>query len=369
MANVNKVLYNVDQRPDLSAAEQKTARDNIGAVSATDLITEISRAQSAEAAATSEVVQGPGISVSSSVGGNDQTIYTVTNTWPSPVYKATMVNVNGVRTADYAAIVAAADAGKIVLLGGDDNEGTFVGKLKYYTDSYALFDGFYSQPMRMTEIFVNVDNSITTYTRHIYATTVDSVYQATRTDTRFYQNNIDKLEWTGLGSYLTTAGDAQWYSGADVTTPVTASDVLTAVSNIQNYQLLKVSVSGSICHTLESLPAGTPLGVIRLRFRAYARRISDQQYQYAEIAESPLVLVDCSDYAQNGNTVRSPWRNFWIDMTIDTARLSNLGFNAAYYDDSGLQLCAELLHYTPTGSIHDLGIKNMSWKYTLLEHV
>lgn len=31
MANVNKVLYNVDQRTDTTAAERKTARDNIGA--------------------------------------------------------------------------------------------------------------------------------------------------------------------------------------------------------------------------------------------------------------------------------------------------------------------------------------------------
>lgn len=91
MALVNKVLYNVDQRADTTAEEKQTARQNIGAVSATDLISEISRAQGAEAAATTEVVAGTGIGVSQSTGASGQSIYTVNNTKPSTLVTTTTV--------------------------------------------------------------------------------------------------------------------------------------------------------------------------------------------------------------------------------------------------------------------------------------
>lgn len=89
MAALNTVLYNIDQRNDTTAAEKATARNNIGAVSATELISEISRAQSAEAAATTEVVGGEGIGVGSTLGANGQTVYTVSNTKQSSLVTTT----------------------------------------------------------------------------------------------------------------------------------------------------------------------------------------------------------------------------------------------------------------------------------------
>ena len=89
MAMVNKVLYNVDQRADTTAEEKQTARQNIGAVSSTDLITEISRAQNAEASARSEVVGGTGIGVSKTTGAAGQDIYTVSNTKQSTLVTTT----------------------------------------------------------------------------------------------------------------------------------------------------------------------------------------------------------------------------------------------------------------------------------------
>lgn len=296
-------------------------------------------------------------------------IHLTNNELSADVYKAEIKYVNGQRTCSYAAIVAAADAGKVVLL-GEEGSGTFAGKLKYYNSSYALFDNFVAQPMRMTEIFVNTDNSITMYTRYMFDTTVgNNWFHATRTATQFFQNNVSNLEWSIL-QYVTTVGNAQWYKGAN--TAVTyATDVYPSLMAINQYQLLSIAVSGSICHTVQSQPSGTPLGAIQLRFQTMARRISDHQYSYFEIAESPLVMVDASDYSLDGSTYKTPWHNFSMELTLDRFRLGQLGFNTSNYDDFAMVVTAKLLNYDPsgTGSIHNLGIKNMAVKYTLKDHL
>ena len=87
----NSVLYNVDQNFPESAgngASKERARNNIGAASAAALTAETQRATDAEKAATSEVVAGSGISVTSSTGSDGQNIYTVTNTSVDTTYTA-----------------------------------------------------------------------------------------------------------------------------------------------------------------------------------------------------------------------------------------------------------------------------------------
>lgn len=85
---MNKVLYNIDQRNDTSDAQKTTARNNIGAASQADLTAETNRAVLAEKAAKTEVVQGSGMSVSSSTGTDGQTIYTVAADIPEATQSA-----------------------------------------------------------------------------------------------------------------------------------------------------------------------------------------------------------------------------------------------------------------------------------------
>lgn len=85
----NSVLYNVDQDFPESAgngASKERARNNIGAASAAALTAETQRATDAEKAAKSEVVAGPGVTVSTTTAQDGHSIYTVGNTG-SGLYK------------------------------------------------------------------------------------------------------------------------------------------------------------------------------------------------------------------------------------------------------------------------------------------
>ena len=74
---INKVLYDIDQRGDTTAAEKKTARDNIGAASTAELSSEVSRATAAEAAAKTVVTAGQNITVTETVASDGHSVFEV----------------------------------------------------------------------------------------------------------------------------------------------------------------------------------------------------------------------------------------------------------------------------------------------------
>lgn len=81
-ATPNAVLYNIDQNyPETSTggASKQRARNNIGAAASADLNAEILRATDAEKAAKTELVAGTGVSITSTLGLDGQTIYTVSD--------------------------------------------------------------------------------------------------------------------------------------------------------------------------------------------------------------------------------------------------------------------------------------------------
>ena len=80
----NKVAANLGQ--DYTSSEKAQARNNIGAAEASALSAEITRATNAEKAAKTEVVAGPGISVSRTTGTDGNNIFTVGNS-SSSLYK------------------------------------------------------------------------------------------------------------------------------------------------------------------------------------------------------------------------------------------------------------------------------------------
>ena len=296
---------------------------------------------------------------------NDSNFITLADLPDDVVYKAEISYVNGVPTCDFDAISSASAAGRIVLL-GSSGSGAFAGKLKYISGTGALFENFYAQPMRMIETWVFTDNSVTSYTRYIFDTVLTNSYQCTRYGTAFYQNSTSNMSWKS--SYCFSSPEAQWYSGEDASTSVSISDVLNAVRNTSNYQLLKVSVSGAICHTRDNLPAGTPLGFYKAKFVAGRELVSAGVYEYSDIAESPIVHIDCPNYVQEGNVIHSDWHNFSMEMTIDRNRLANFGFGLTAYANQSITVQFDLINEAVTGSYHDLGIRNMTMKFTLLNH-
>ena len=266
-------------------------------------------------------------------------------------------NFEGIRQADL--------QGKLVLIKRQDN-GSFAGKLKYVQNDLALFDNFFAQPMRMSEIFVHSDNTVTTQTIYVPDSTLVGTYRATRFGTTYWQANSNNMNFRP--SYMTTASDVTWYSGESGTTTIPLSDVIAAIAHTNTYQYLKVSVTGSICHARDNEPSGTPQGFIRARFQVGRNNASLGTYEYVEVAESPYAHVDCDNYTHDGNFWQSNWHDFSLDMTIDRNRLETLGFSSSYSDPS-ISVGYELVNEAPGGTIHDLGVRNMTMKFTLLTHL
>lgn len=266
-------------------------------------------------------------------------------------------NFEGIRQAD--------SQGKLVFIKNKES-GSFVGKLKYVQNGLAVFDNFFAQPMRMSEIFVNSDNTVTAQTYYVHDSTLVGTYRATRFGATYFQANSNNMNFRP--SYMNTAADVTWYSGELGTTAIPLTDVIAAVANINNYQYMKVSVTGSICHARDNAPSGTPQGFIRARFQVGRNNPALGTYEYVEVAESPYAHVDCNNYVQEGNFWKSDWHDFSMDMTIDRNRLKTLGFNSSY-SDPFISVGYELVNETPGGTIHDLGVRNMTMKFTLLTHL
>jgi hypothetical protein len=296
---------------------------------------------------------------------NDSSFITLADLPDDIVYKATITYSNGIPTCDFSAISAASAAGRIVVLGTEDS-GAFAGKLKYISGTGALFENYYAQPMRMQETWVYTDNSVVSYTRYVFDTVLINTFQCTRYGTAFYQNGISNTSW--VLSYPYTNPEAQWFSGEESTTSVTITDVMNAIRNTNNYQLLKVSVTGSICHARDGMPIGTPYGFLKAMFVIGHELVATGDYEYDNVAESPVAHIDCSDYAADGNSVHSPWHNFEIEMTIDRNRLASHGFGSTAYANQTVGIRFELVNEALTGDFHDLGVRNLTLKYTLLNH-
>lgn len=281
------------------------------------------------------------------------------------IYLAEIYTENGVQKCNFAAINAANTAGKLVLLKGEGN-GSFVGKLKYIQNGLALFDNFYAQPMRMSEALVRDDNTVEYQTLYVYDNTLTNTYRATRYGTSFWQANVSNMSW--IPSYMNTASDVQWYSGEAGTTAVSLTDLWSAIRNTTNYQILKVFVTGSVCHARQDAPSGTPLGFLRIRFKLGRYNIAAGTSEFVEIAESPYAHIDCNNYTAISGGYTSEWHQFSIEMTIDRYRLQTLGFNSSYSDQS-IAVAYDLVNEVPGGSVHDLGVRNMTMKFTLLTHL
>lgn len=287
------------------------------------------------------------------------------NVISSKIYVAEIITDSDGQHCNYEGIRLADSQGKLVFIKGQGS-GSFVGKLKYILDSIAIFDNFYAQPMRMSEIFVYNDNRVEVHTFYVHDSTLVGTYRATRAGTTYWQSPSNNMSFRP--SYMTTASDVQWYSGELGTTAISLTDVLAAVANISSYQYLKVSVTGSICHTRDNEPSGIPQGFIRARFQVGRNNATLGTYEYVEVAESPYVHVDCDNYTQNGNFWNSNWHDFSMEMTIDRYRLNTLGFNSGFSNQT-ISVGYELMNETPGGTIHDLGVRNMTMKFTLLTHL
>ena len=287
------------------------------------------------------------------------------NVISSDIYVAEIYTENNVNKCNFAAINSASTAGKLVLL-KREGDGSFLGKLKYISNGMALFDNFYAQPMRMSETFVHSDNSVEYQTLYVYDNTLTNTYRATRYGTSFWQANVSNMSW--IPSYMNTASDVQWYSGEAGTTAVTLTDLWNAIRNTTNYQVLKVFVTGSVCHARHDAPSGTPLGFLRIRFKVGRYNIAAGTSEFVEIAESPYAHIDCDNYTAISGGYTSEWHQFSLEMTIDRYRLQTLGFNSSYSDQS-IAVAYDLVNEVPGGSVHDLGIRNMTMKFTLLTHL
>lgn len=281
------------------------------------------------------------------------------------IYLAEIYTENGVQKCNFAAINSANTAGKLVLLKGEGN-GSFVGKLKYIQNGLALFDNFYAQPMRMSEALVRDDNSVEFQTLYVYDNTLTNTYRATRYGRTYSQTDSTNLSW--LPTYMNTAADVQWYQGEFGNTPISLTDLMAAIANTSNYQVLKMFVTGSLCHARDNAPSGTPQGFLRAKLVIGRKNIATGNYEFVDFAESPYAHVDCDNYTQSGNEWDSDWHNFSLEMTIDRYRLKTLGFNSSYTDPH-IRLQVELVNETPGGTYHWLGIRNMTQKFTLLTHL
>lgn len=281
------------------------------------------------------------------------------------IYVAEIYTENGVQKCNFAAINAANTAGKLVLLKGTGS-GSFVGKLKYVQGGLALFDNFYAQPMRMSETYVRSDNSVEYQTLYVYDNTLTNTYRATRYGRAYSQ--IDSTENVWLPTYMNTAADVQWYQGELGTTTISLTDLMAAIANTSNYQVLKMFVTGSLCHVRDNAPSGTPQGFLRAKLVIGRKNIATGNYEFVDFAESPYAHVDCDNYTQSGTEWDSDWHNFEMEMTIDRYRLKTLGFNSSYTDPH-IRLQVELVNETTGGTYHWLGIRNMTQKFTLLTHL
>lgn len=287
------------------------------------------------------------------------------NVISSDIYVAEIYTENNVQKCNFAAINSASSAGKLVLL-KREGDGSFLGKLKYISNGLALFDNFYAQPMRMSEVFVHDDNTVEYQTLYVYDNTLTNTFRATRYGTSFWQANVSNMSW--IPSYMTTASDVQWYSGEAGTNAVSLTDLWAAIRNTNNYQVLKVFVTGSVCHARHDAPSGTPLGFLRIRFKVGRYNIAAGTSEFVEIAESPYAHVECDNYTAISGGYTSEWHNFSLEMTIDRHRLQTLGFNSSYSDQS-IAVAYDLVNEVPGGSVHDLGVRNMTMKFTLLTHL
>lgn len=281
------------------------------------------------------------------------------------IYVAEIYTENGVQKCNFAAINSASTAGKLVLL-KREGDGAFVGKLKYIQNGLAVFDNFYAQPMRMAETFVHSDNSVEYQTLYVYDNTLTNTYRATRYGRAYSQ--LDSSESSWLPTYMNTAADVQWYQGELGTTTISLTDLMAAIANTSNYQVLKMFVTGSLCHSRDNAPSGTPQGFLRTKLVIGRKNIATGNYEFVDFAESPYAHVDCDNYTQSGNEWQSDWHDFSMEMTIDRNRLKTLGFNS-YYQDPHIRLQVELVNETTGGTYHWLGIRNMTQKFTLLTHL
>ena len=281
------------------------------------------------------------------------------------IYVAEIYTENSVEKCNFAAISAANTAGKLVLLKATGN-GSFIGKLKYIQNGMALFDNFYAQPMRMSEVFVRSDNSVEYQTLYVYDNTLTNTYRATRYGRTYSQINSSESSW--LPTYMNTAADVTWYQGESGSTTISLTDLFAAIANTSNYQVLKMFVTGSLCHVRDNAPSGTPQGFLRAKLVIGRKNIATGNYEFVDFAESPYAHVDCDNYTQSGTEWDSDWHNFEMEMTIDRNRLKYLGFNSSYQDPH-IRLQVELVNETTGGTYHWLGIKNMTQKFTLLTHL
>lgn len=269
-------------------------------------------------------------------------------------------------TCNYAQLDYAYSQGKICFI-ANEGSGALAGWLKYKDSNGFLFECFHAQIMHAVEMRVSSDDRVTTINRSMYASRVVETYQCTRTGQEDFQNPAATMTWVGP-SYLTSSSTAQWYRDVNYSTPTGYINVLTSLRNTSQYEKIRFSSSGSICHYRDSALAGTPNSIYRITVVAYAMRIFDSQYVTFNLPDAPVVQVNCDNYTQAGSTWGSDWVNYAIDYTTDTNTLYNAGLSSQY-ENWRLVVQYELINEAQSTSYHWLGIRNETQRITLTAHL
>lgn len=292
------------------------------------------------------LVAGEGISI---VPANDHV--TISNT----AYQLTPVVQGTTTLAELQDMLAAGKHPVLV-----DSDGTVFGKFKYATESFAIFESFFVQPMRFMEYRLDA-SGWETYTYYVTDTATPKVYTIGRTGVEYKQSTLPKMDFD-ITSYLAQTVSRKWMTGGE---PISGSMFDEFVR--EKPQFVRFDYSSDLAYVLDAAPAGAPTAILTVEL--ILSYTATQASPYTDVVQdwAPKLVIPFSNFASDGQGAYiSCEKPLSYSVTFDRERFENL-FAGLY--DAHFWLRGTISNITLPGTIHSLRQVAAHSQYTFMNHV